>query len=174
MPNQKDGPVSFLSIRPLVAALALSAAAIAALPAWATEDPVDPYVQSNANADATPVKDPDLFKEFHGKEGISRIVEDMVDRSSHNPEIAGIFKPFNLERLRRTLKEQLCYILGGPCDYTGRTMQQAHKDMGLQPKDFNALVEDLQWAMRKEGVPFPAQNKLLAKLAPMKRDMMQH
>ena len=173
MPNRKDGPVSFLPLRSLAVALALSTTVTVALQAAATEDPVDPYVQSNANADATPVTDPDLFKEFHGKEGISRIVEAMVDRSSHNPEIAGIFKPFNLERLRRTLKEQLCYVLGGPCDYTGRTMQEAHKDMGLQAKDFNALVEDLQWAMRKEGVSFSAQNKLLAKLAPMKRDMMQ-
>jgi hemoglobin len=33
--------------------------------------------------------------------------------------------------------------------------------------DMNALVENLQTAMREAGVPFAAQNRLLAKLAPM-------
>ncbi len=41
--------------------------------------------------------------------------------------------------------------------------------MGLQNRDFNDLAEDLQKAMDKEGVSFPAQNRLLAKLAPMQR-----
>jgi hemoglobin len=48
-------------------------------------------------------------------------------------------------------------------------MATAHKDMGLQNHDFNALVEDLQAAMDQEGVAFRDQNRLLAKLAPMQR-----
>jgi hemoglobin len=36
-----------------------------------------------------------------------------------------------------------------------------------------ALVENLQWAMRREDVPFPAQNRLLAKLAPMRRVIVE-
>jgi hemoglobin len=37
----------------------------------------------------------------------------------------------------------------------------------------NALIENLQFAMDKEGVPFAAQNKLLAKLAPQQRDIVE-
>jgi hemoglobin len=36
---------------------------------------------------------------------------------------------------------------------------------------FNALAEDLQFVMDAANVPFRAQNKLLAKLAPMLKDM---
>ncbi len=75
-------------------------------------------------------------------------------------------------RLRRTLNEQFCYILGGGCSYTGRDMTAAHKDMGIQQADMAALVENLQAAMRQEHVPFAAQNRLLAKLAPMHRDVV--
>jgi hemoglobin len=39
--------------------------------------------------------------------------------------------------------------------------------MGVTKADMNALVENLQAAMREAGVPFAAQNRLLAKLAPM-------
>lgn len=45
--------------------------------------------------------------------------------------------------------------------------------MGVTNKDFNALVENLQWAMDKEGVPFAVQNRLLAKLAPMQRKVVE-
>jgi hemoglobin len=37
----------------------------------------------------------------------------------------------------------------------------------------NILVEHLQHAMDREGVPFAAQNRFLAKLAPMKRDVVE-
>ena len=36
----------------------------------------------------------------------------------------------------------------------------------------NALVENLQQAMHEQGVPFGAQNRFLAKLAPMTRSVV--
>jgi hemoglobin len=97
------------------------------------------------------------------------MIDDFVDRLIVDRRIAEIFKAQDIVRLRRTLKEQFCYILNGGCAYTGRTMAAAHKDMGIQTADFNALVEDLQAAMRKEKIAFRAQNRMLAKLAPMHR-----
>lgn len=142
------------------------------------EKPVDPYVQSNANADATPLKGGDLLKAFHGKDGLARITSDLVDRNLADPRIKDVFATADIVRLKRTLTEQFCYVLAGPasdggCDYTGKDMTAAHKDQGITPRDFNALVENLQWAMDKEGVAFSAQNKLLAKLAPMSRQTIE-
>ena len=142
-------------------------------PAFAAEQPVDPYVVSDANAGTTPIQGDAVYKAFHGREGVARIVSDLVDRNVDDPRISDIFKAADLERLKRTLTEQFCYILGGPVSYTGRDMTAAHKDQGLQTSDFNFLVENLQWAMDKEGVPFRDQNRLLAKLAPMKRAMVE-
>jgi len=51
-------------------------------------------------------------------------------------------------------------------------MRSVHADMGLTKADLNALVENLQAAMREAGVPFAAQNRLLAKLAPMAREVV--
>ena len=79
------------------------------------------------------------------------------------------FKAADNERLERTLSEMLCYIRGGPCHYTGREMKDLHKDMGVQVFQLNAQIEDLQKAMAEEHVPVWAQNKLLAKLAPLER-----
>ena len=137
------------------------------------EEPVNPYPSSNANAGARPVAGEALWRAFHGQAGISRIVDDLLSRSQADPRIADIFKAHDLVRLRRTLIEQFCYLLGGGCAYTGRDMRAAHKDLGIQQADMAALVEDLQAAMRDERVPFGAQNRLLAKLAPMRRDVVE-
>jgi hemoglobin len=149
------------------------AALTAATLALAEEKPVDPYTQSNANAGATPFADDRLLQAFHGPAGVGRIVDEMLDGTSKDPRTADIFKAADMERLRRTLKEQFVYILGGKVDYTGRDMRAVHKDQGVQQTDFNILVEYLQAAMDHERVPFRAQNRLLAKLAPMQRDVVE-
>lgn len=161
-------------IRQLIICAALAAAtpAFAQQAAPAQELPVDPYTQTNDNADATPFKGGELLAAFHGQEGVNRIVDDLVDRNINDPRIGEIFKTTDLVRLRRTLKEQIAYILGAPVDYTGRDMVSSHKDQGINTTEFNVLVENLQKAMDREGVSFRAQNQLLAKLAPMKRDVV--
>lgn len=137
------------------------------------EEPVAPYAQANANAGQTPFRDDATFRAFHKQAGVDRIVDDFVARNVADRRIGDIFKGQDMIRLHRVLKEHFCYVLGGGCAYTGRTMKAAHKNMGLQQADMGALVENLQAAMRAEGVAFAAQNRFLAKLAPIKRDVVE-
>lgn len=137
------------------------------------EIPVEPYAQSNANAGARPYDGVRLAAAFGGREGIARIAARTVDLSQADPRIAAIFAAHDMVRLKRTLSEQFCYLLNAGCDYTGRDMKTAHIDMGVTRGDMNALVENLQAAMREANVPFAAQNRLLAKLAPMSRDVIE-
>jgi hemoglobin len=130
------------------------AAALAAVPVPPGEEPVDPYEQKAENAGATPFEGGKMWAAFHGAAGVNRMTDDFVDRLVVDPRIAEIFKGQDVVRLRRTLKEQFCYILNGGCAYTGRDMKSSHKDMGIQTADFAALVEDLQFAMDKERIPF--------------------
>ncbi|ANK14364.1 globin [Erythrobacter neustonensis] len=137
------------------------------------EIPAEPYAQSNANAGANPYESARLAASFGGREGIARIAARTVDLSQADPRIAAIFAAHDMVRLKRTLSEQFCYLLNAGCDYTGRDMKTAHPDMGVTRGDMNALVENLQAAMREANVPFAAQNRLLAKLAPMSRDVIE-
>ena len=137
------------------------------------EFPVEPYEQNNANAGAEPFEGERLAAAFGGQQGIRRIAERTVELSEADPRISDIFVAHDMVRLKRTLGEQLCYLLGAGCDYTGRDMRTAHDAMGLTKADLNALVENLQRAMREAGVPFAAQNRLLSKLAPMSRDVIE-
>ena len=160
--------------------IAFAAATLLALPVAAQDAPhhrageeaVEPYAMSDANAGAAPFAGRQMFEAFHGQPGVDRIVDGMLDRSIADPRIAAIFELTDMVRLRRTLKEQFAFILGGPSPYTGRSMRDTHADLGLQASDMGLLVEHLQAAMSAEGVPFHTQNRFLAKLAPMKRDVV--
>lgn len=137
------------------------------------EFPVDPYEQSNANAGAKPFEGVSMAEVFGGKEGIRRIVARTIELSRADARIADIFESHDMVRLERTLFEQFCFILAAGCDYSGRDMASAHKDMGLRKSDLNALVENLQMAMREHNVPFQAQNRFLSKLAPMSGEVIE-
>lgn len=136
------------------------------------EEAVEPHPMSNANAGAVRFEGTAMLEAFHGEAGISRIVERFMARNLVDPRIAGVFAGHDHVRTRRLLKEQFGYIVGAPIDYTGRDMASSHADLGIQAADMGALVENLQIAMSEEGVAFSDQNRFLAKLAPMRRDVV--
>jgi hemoglobin len=147
--------------------------ALATAPAFADDAAPMAMVAPSANpAGADPIPGDATYKAFHGQEGIDRLIDDFVSRITADPRISERFANANLVRLRFELKQQVCYLTGGPCTYTGKDMKTAHAGMGLQNLDFNALAEDLQISMTKENIGFPAQNRLLAKLAPMQRPIV--
>ncbi|HEY8023637.1 MAG TPA: group 1 truncated hemoglobin [Burkholderiaceae bacterium] len=111
--------------------------------------------------------DDTVFQEFGGKTGIGKVIDDFLGIWQGDPRISGALKDADVERLGSLLKEQITQLTGGPAVYSGKDMKAAHQSMGLHNADFNALAEDLQHAMDKNSVPVRAQNKLLAKLAPM-------
>ncbi|WP_442962563.1 group I truncated hemoglobin [Pseudomonas sp.] len=114
----------------------------------------------------------DLYQQLGELAGITRIVEEMLLNISEDQRIVHHFAETDIDRLNAKLIEQLCVESGGPCTYTGDTMADSHAGMGVTEGDFNALVENLQKAMDTHGVPTAAQNRLLARLAPMREDVI--
>lgn len=114
-----------------------------------------------------------LYEQLGGMEGIQKFVDRTVELSANNPEIGHFFERSILSRVKDKLAEQICQLSGGPCTYTGARMDRLHKPMGISTKDFNILVEDLQHAMDEADISNRAQNKLIAILAPMHRDIVE-
>jgi hemoglobin len=118
------------------------------------------------------VKDDSLYRELGELAGITRIVEGMLLNVAGDPRIVRHFENIDIERLRDKLVEHFCVDAGGPCTYTGDSLEESHKGLGLTPSNFNALVENLQKAMTAEGVAITAQNRLLARLAPQRGQVL--
>ena len=146
--------------------------------------PEDVPADEAAADDAAPQRDPTaadpapahpelraVFDQFGGEAGLTALMEEFMAQLLKDPRTKSFFENVDQKAVKRHLVEQFCAILGGGCEYTGRDMKSAHEGLGIERAQFNALVEDLQIAMEKRGIPFRAQNQLLAKLAPMHREI---
>jgi hemoglobin len=119
-----------------------------------------------------PAADDSLYRDLGGEKGIARIVEIATKHYLTDPRVKTTFEDTNIERFKHMFAEQFCALTGGPCKYTGHTMAEAHKGLHLKDADFTFVVEGLQDALDEVGIPFRVQNRFLALLAPMKRDVV--
>ena len=113
-----------------------------------------------------------LYEAFGGKAGIASLMTDFVGRLKTDVRIGRYFNAVKPQALAESLTEQLCQLSGGPCDYEGGPMKPVHQDLDIDRAAFHALVEVLQDAMSARGIAFGDQNRMLALLAPMHRDIV--
>ena len=113
-----------------------------------------------------------LYQAFGEKAGLVKLMDDFVPRLQADPRLEEAFKKANVDNLKSQLVNQICQVSGGPCEYKGPDMKVTHSNMDITKTDFNALVEVLQKSMDAQGIAFTSQNQLLAKLAPMHRDVI--
>lgn len=113
-----------------------------------------------------------LYQSLGEKPGVTALASDFVDRMKAHPRIGTMFDKIKPAYLEEQIADQFCEVSGGPCQYDGETMKNSHAELGIDKAQFNLVVEILQAAMDAQGIPFTAQNQLLAKLAPMHRDII--
>ncbi|QGY79561.1 group I truncated hemoglobin [Sphingorhabdus lacus] len=148
-------------------AMTITGTAIAAEPAIS-----DTEIKPSAPTLPIITDDTALFEQFGGREGLTKIMDDVMVRWLANPRTKPFFENSDQDRIKLQLVEQFCVIMKGPCEYSGRTMAEAHRGMNVNEGSFYALVEELQITLNKMDVPFRAQNRLIAALAPMHRDII--
>jgi len=151
-----------LVARAVLAAIALSFAGCVSKPAQRPSGSVEPTA-----AAMPPAAKDALFRELGGKEAITHVVDVFLAKVDNDLRINLFFEKTDHNDLRNLVVEQLCEATGGPCKYSGRSMEEAHSGLNLTDADFAAFVEDLVATLNELKVPKPTQDKLLALLAPM-------
>lgn len=119
----------------------------------------------------TPMQGTETFEAFGGRKGLVKIMDDFMVGLIADPRTKPFFDNNKKDFIKLMLVDQMCELMNGGCIYSGRDMKTTHANMKVNREAFNALVEQFQFAMDKHKVPFTAQNKLLAKLAPMYREI---
>lgn len=150
---------SILSIRKLSTGLLFAGALTATL--WVG--------QMNAMAQQA---DDSIYRAFGETPGITALVDDLMPRLLADKRMNPFFKDIDQAEFKVKLVAQLCDVAGGPCKTVNTDMKKTHSGYDINANNFNALVEVLQESMDARGIAFSAQNRMLAKLAPMHRDIV--
>ena len=114
-----------------------------------------------------------LFESMGGADALHASVDRFATLILADDRINFTFAEADMAKFKRLLFDQLCEISGGPCHYGGRDMRTAHAKLGLTAAEFNALAEDLYAALNSAGVSHRDQNRLMALLAPMERQIVK-
>lgn len=132
--------------------------------------PPTAWAQSSG-ANSKPLTDA-LYQSLGGQRGLNSLMDDFMLRLLADPRMNPFFKDVDQAHVKAQLVAQFCEVAGGPCKLNGPDMKKVHSGFDINKANFNALVEVLQQSMDAQGIAFTAQNRLLAQLAPMHRDII--
>jgi hemoglobin len=136
--------------------------------------PVSAQAAATSAADALKITpgpgraDNALYLGLGGLPAIEQVVDAALAEIGNDLRINLLFAEADMPYLRARLIEQICEASGGPCTYTGLSMEEAHSGQAISEAEFGYFVEDLVAAMTRLGVPRDKQDALLAVLGPMK------
>jgi hemoglobin len=127
-------------------------------------------------APAEPPKPKSLYERLGNKEGITKVVDSFLKNMTGNDVVKKRFAKLSkdkVEKLRTGLIDQICKESGGDCEYAGKSMKDAHKNMKITEAEWNATVSALMAALDENKVAENEMNDLIGLIAPMKDDIVE-
>jgi len=126
----------------------------------------------------TQAADASLYRRLGGAEGISRLVDDIVEAHMRNPVIQSRFLPYRetpekLAEVKRHLREFVEEGSGGPGSYSGSSMPEAHRGMNISEGEYVAAIDDILAVMKKHELGEETRKDMLAILYSLK-DQIVH
>ncbi len=119
-----------------------------------------------------------LFIRLGGLEQISLVVNDFVDVFIQDPVI--LSNPVVKERktadtapyVKFQVTTMVCQVTGGPCQYTGLDMREAHRGLNVSKREWDRMVELFVGTLEKHQVSAEASEELLHIMGTTKDDIV--
>jgi len=108
-----------------------------------------------------------LYKRLGSADGISKLVDDIVDAHMNNPGIQTRYLPMKddperMERVKKYTRQFLGAGTGGPETYEGKDMPAAHRGMNVSEAEFLHVIDDILASLDKNNVDAQSRNEVLA------------
>lgn len=113
-----------------------------------------------------------LYEKIGGEQAVSKVVDYFYQLVLADDSVNEFFKNTDMEQQRRHQTKFISFALGGPKQYTGKSMAKAHEGMNLQPVHFNAIVKHLHDSLAHFGVGEPDIEQALSHVATLKEDVL--
>lgn len=113
-----------------------------------------------------------IYDQIGGEEGLTKLVDTFIKKIGTDSTILPYFAKSSVQHFKQGFIAHMCEITNGPCQYKGDTMVDIHTGMNINEADFNRVVELLVEAMEDNHINYRNQNKILAKLAPLRLSLI--
>ncbi|MFI6633757.1 group 1 truncated hemoglobin [Nonomuraea fuscirosea] len=109
-----------------------------------------------------------IFDQIGGASAVSAVVDEFYQRVVADPALAGYFTGTDLDKLKAHQRSFVAAALGGPQEYRGRTMGEAHAGLAITAEAFDTVVGHLAGALTHCGVPPETITTIAGALAPLR------
>lgn len=118
-----------------------------------------------------------LYERLGGTEGITAIVDEVLEAHMTNPTIKARFLPLKdmPEHFKEVRKHVIDFFVmgsGGPQQYTGKDMHTAHIGMNINQGEYMSVIDDIMFALNKNNIDEQSQKDVLAILYSLKGQMI--
>jgi hemoglobin len=109
-----------------------------------------------------------LYDRLGGIYSIATVVDDFIDRIivddrlNANPRVNEAHHRVLPPGFKYLVAEQVAEAAGGPQRYSGRSMEDTHRDLAITPAEWDAFIDDLNQTLDKFEVPQQERSELLA------------
>ncbi|MEU0549677.1 group 1 truncated hemoglobin [Micromonospora sp. NPDC005979] len=93
------------------------------------------------------------YDRIGGASSVKAAVELFYDKVLADPELAGYFATVDMATQRRHLALMLAVVLGGPNEYAGRGLAEAHQPLGIPAEHYAKVGVHLITTLTELGVP---------------------
>jgi hemoglobin len=114
-----------------------------------------------------------LYEKVGGGEAVAKVVDYFYNELVLKDETVNhFFVDVDMEKQRSHQTKFISFALGGPKNYTGKSMAKAHEGMNLQPEHFDAIAKHLHEALAHYGVPEADIDTALTRVASLRDDIL--
>jgi len=139
-------------------------------------DPTEEVAAQDAGPPVDAAPPPTLYDRLGRKDGVAGIIDSFLANIALDKKVSKLFAKTTgpkLDHFKQMLADQICHEAGGPCEYTGKSMKEAHKGMGITDAQFDAVVMDLKVALQEKQVSAADIDALLGKLGATRDDIVE-
>lgn len=119
---------------------------------------------------------PSIYERIGGEEAVKATVVKLYEKILEDERLVPFFEDVDMDTLRRSQSAFITMALGGPHNYTGVGLRNAHRSLveekGLSDEHFDAVAEHLAAAMNELGVEQSMIEEAIAVVATTRNDVL--
>ncbi len=115
---------------------------------------------------------PTIYEQLGGEASIKATVEAFYDRVLGDPLLQPFFVNIDMPRLKAKQVTFLSQALGGPAQYQGPGMKQAHAHLLIEEPHFTRVAEHLVQTFTALQVPQPLIDQIVTLVSPLASDIV--
>ena len=113
-----------------------------------------------------------VFERLGGREAVETVVDDFYDRVLTDERVVHHFEDSDTTALRAHQVQFISAVTGGPVDYAGDDMREAHRGMGITDEEFDVVAAHLDASLAENGVGDGPREQVLAKVEGLRSDIV--